>query len=94
MDPNRLLPGTRWGCRDGDRLEAYPTMVTGGKPTLRWRQAGSLSHDGDRLEAYPTVGVPRWRQAGSLSHGCGASLSGLQNWELTEDLSLAMDVIP
>jgi len=26
-EPNRLLPGTRWGCRDGDRLEAYPTVV-------------------------------------------------------------------
>jgi hypothetical protein len=28
-EPNRLLPGTRWGCRDGDRLEAYPTVVVG-----------------------------------------------------------------
>jgi hypothetical protein len=49
VDPNRLLLGTRWGatiatgwkpiprlgCRDGDRLEAYPTMETGWKPIPR-----------------------------------------------------------
>jgi hypothetical protein len=83
------------GCRDGDRLEAYPTlwgaaMATGWKPiprfgVPRWRQAGSLSHalgccDGDRLEAYPTVGVRRYLDC--------------KICELTEDLSLAMDVIP
>ena len=60
-------------------------MVTGWKPTLRWRQAGSLSHalgccDGDRLEAYPTVGVSRYLDC--------------KICELTEDLSLALDVIP
>jgi hypothetical protein len=50
-EPNRLLPGTRWGCRDGDRLEAYPTVV-----------------------------VRRYLDC--------------KICELTEDLSLAMDVIP
>ena len=108
VDPNRLLPGTRWGgvrkastvwrqvataggpessaarhplgCHDGDRLEAYPTMATGWKPILRWRQAGRLSCDGDRLEAYPTVVVSRYLDC--------------KIWELTEDLSLALDVIP
>ncbi len=43
------------GCHDGDRLEAYPTMATGWKPILRWRQAGRLSCDGDRLEGYPAM---------------------------------------
>jgi hypothetical protein len=78
-------PTLRWGQAgslpyDGDRLEAYPTMVTGWKPTLRWGQAGSLPCDGDRLEAYPTVVVSRYLDC--------------KICELTEDLSLAMDVIP
>ena len=65
---------------DGDRLEAYPAMATGWKAILRWRQAGRLSCDGDRLEAYPTVVVSRYLDC--------------KIWELTEDLSLALDVIP
>ena len=70
VDPNRLVPGTRWGA----------TMATGWKPIPRWRQAGSLSCDGDRLEAYPTVVVSRYLDC--------------KICELTEDLSLALDVIP
>jgi hypothetical protein len=55
-------------------------MVTGGKPIPRWCQVGSLSCDGDRLEAYPTVVVGRYLDC--------------KIWELPEDLSLALDVIP
>jgi hypothetical protein len=64
-EPNRLLLGTRWGA----------AMVTGWKPIPRlW------CRDGDRLEAYPTVVVSRYLDC--------------KIWELAEDLSLAMDVIP
>jgi hypothetical protein len=65
VDPNRLLLGTRWGA----------TIATGWKPIPRLG-----CRDGDRLEAYPTVVVSRYLDC--------------KIWELAEDLSLAMDVIP
>ena len=60
--PLRVPPWGQAGSLpcDGDRLEAYPTMGTGWKPTLRWGQAGSLPCDGDRLEAYPAM-VTGWK---------------------------------
>ena len=74
-----FVPGTRWGgVRKASTV--WRQVATAGGPESSAARHALGCHDGDRLEAYPTVVVSRYLDC--------------KIWELTEDLSLALDVIP